>query len=84
MIMLNGKKKLLAISIFGLVVLAWIGAALAWLLLEPSLAQWTLIVTAVALATEAALWAGAVLLGVEAIARLRSRLRLRSPARRQS
>ena len=75
--MLNGKKKLIAAGAIALVVLAWLGAGAAFLIFEPTLAQWTLIVTAAALATEAALWIGAVLLGIEAIGRLRARLRFK-------
>ncbi len=75
--MINGKKKLLAAILLGLVVAVWTAAAAAFFLLEPSLAQWTLIVTAAALATEGAMWVGAVLLGIEAIRRLRARIWLR-------
>ena len=75
--MIMGKKKLLAAALLGLVILAWSGAAAAFFLLEPTLAQWTMIVTACAVATEGALWAGAVLLGIEAIQRLRARIWLR-------
>ncbi len=75
--MLNGKKKLIAAGALALVVLAWAGAAASLLLFEPTLAQWTIIVTVCALATEAAMWIGAVLLGIEAIGRLRARLRFR-------
>lgn len=78
--MLNGKKKLIAAGALTLVVLAWAGAAAALALFEPTLAQWTIIVTICALATEGAMWIGAVLLGIEAIGRLRARLRFR-PAR---
>ena len=77
--MLNEKKKLIAFGLLGLVVLVWAGAAASLVLFEPTIAQWTLIVTAAALATEAALWIGAVLLGIEAIQRLRARLRLKRP-----
>ena len=75
--MLKGKKKLIAAAAIALVVLAWTGAAVSLLLFEPTLAQWTIIVTVAALATEAALWVGAVLLGIEAIGRLRARMRFR-------
>ena len=75
--MLNGKKKLIAAGVIALVVLAWLGVGAALMFLEPTLAQWTLIVTAAAVATEAALWIGAVLLGIEAIGRLRARLRFK-------
>jgi hypothetical protein len=75
--MLNGKKKAIAFALLAFVVLAWIGVAASLWLLEPSLAQWTLIVTAAALASEGAIWVGAVLLGIEAFARLRAKFRLR-------
>jgi hypothetical protein len=75
--MLNQKKKLIAFGLLGLVALVWAGAAAALALFEPSIAQWTLIVTAAALATEGAMWVGAVLLGIEAIRRLRARIWLR-------
>ena len=75
--MLNGKKRLIAAAALALVVLVWAGAAAALVLFEPTLAQWTIIVTVAALATEAALWVGAVLLGIEAIGRLRARMRFR-------
>lgn len=75
--MLNGKKKLIAAGLLALVVLAWAGAALSLVLFEPSLAQWTIIVTVCAVATEVAMWVGAVLLGIEAIGRLRAKLRFR-------
>ncbi len=74
---LNRNKKLIAVALLGLVVLVWAGAAAALFLFEPSIAQWTLIVTAAALATEGAMWVGAVLLGIEAIRRVRSRLWMR-------
>jgi len=75
--MLNGKKKLIAAGAIALVALAWLGVGAALLFFEPTLAQWTLIVTAAAVATEAAMWIGAVLLGIEAIGRLRARLRFK-------
>ena len=75
--MLNGKKKLIAAGLLAFVVLVWVGVAAAFVLLEPNLAQWTMIVTAAAVASEAAMWVGAVLLGIEAIQRLRARMRFR-------
>lgn len=75
--MLNGKKKLIAAGLLAMVVLAWAGAAASLPLFQPTLASWTIIVTICALATEVALWTGAVLLGIEAIGRLRARLRFR-------
>jgi hypothetical protein len=75
--MINGRKKLLAAILLGLVATVWAAAVTALFLLEPTLAQWTMIVTAAALATEGAMWIGAVLLGIEAIRRLRARIWLR-------
>ncbi|MEZ0244378.1 MAG: hypothetical protein ACAH11_13455 [Sphingomonas sp.] len=70
-------RRLAAIGMLAILVLAWAGAAAAWYLLDPGLAQWTLIVTAVALVTEVTLWVGAALLGIAAFARVRGWLRLR-------
>lgn len=75
--MLNGKKRLIAAGLLALVVLVWAGAALSLVLFAPSLAQWTIIVTVCAVATEVALWVGAVMLGIAAIGRLRARLRFK-------
>lgn len=75
--MLSNRRKLFAgIAALALVTTAWLGAFFAWLLLDPGLAQWTLIVTIAAIATEIALWIGAVVLGITAIQRLRERFRL--------
>lgn len=75
--MFSNRRKLVAgIAALALVTTAWLGAFLAWLLLDPSLAQWTLIVTIAAVSTEVALWIGAVVLGITAIQRLRDRFRL--------
>ena len=57
--------------------LAWTGAALALLLFDPTLAQWALIVTVAAVATEVALWIGVALLGFTALDRFRGWARLR-------
>ena len=75
--MLNGKKKLIAFGLLAFIALVWVGVAAAFFLLNPTLVQWTLIVTVAAVASEATLWVGAVLLGIEAIARLRAKVRLR-------
>ncbi len=50
-----------------------IGAFLVWLLLDPTLKQWTLTMAVVAVATEIGLWVGAAILGVSVIQRLRNR-----------
>lgn len=59
--------------------LVWTGALLAFLLLKPTLAQWTLIVTAAAIMSEIALWIGVALLGLTALNRFRIWTRLRRP-----
>ena len=75
--MFSNRRKLVAgIAALTLVTTAWLGALLAWLLLDPDLAQWALIVTIAAISTEVALWIGAVVLGISAIQRLRDRFRL--------
>ena len=69
--MVKSKKLLIGAGLLGIVVLAWTGALLAFLLLEPTLAQWTAIVTAAAIVTEVALWIGVALLGLTALNRFR-------------
>lgn len=71
------SKKTLAALLVGIVVLVWVGAFLALLLFKPNLAQWTAIVTAGALISEVAMWAGVALLGVTALDRFRIWTRLR-------
>lgn len=75
--MVKSKKLLIGAGLLGLVVLAWTGALLAFLLLEPTLAQWTLIVTAAAIVSEVAMWIGVALLGLTALDRFRIWTRLR-------
>jgi len=75
--MMKSKKLLFGALLVGIVVLAWTGALLAFLLLQPTLAQWTLIVTAAAIVSEVALWIGVALLGLTAFNRFRIWARLR-------
>jgi hypothetical protein len=75
--MVKSKKLMLGALLVGIVVLAWTAALLAFLLLDPSLAQWTLIVTAAALVSEIAMWAGVALLGFTVLNRYRIWERLR-------
>lgn len=75
--MVKSKKLLVGAALVGLVVLAWTGPLLAFLLLDPTLAQWTLIVTAAAIVSEIALWIGVALLGLTALDRFRIWARLR-------
>jgi len=75
--MVKSKRLLIGALLAGIVVLAWTGALLAFLLLHPTLAQWTLIVTAAAIVSEVALWIGVALLGLTALNRFRIWARLR-------
>lgn len=76
--MVKSKKLIIAASLLGIVVLAWTGALLAFLLVKPTLAQWTLIVTGAVIVTEIAMWAGVALLGLTALDRFRVWKRLRA------
>ena len=67
------RKRLIGFATLALVVAAWVGAFLVWLLLDPTLKQWTLTMGVVAVATEIGLWVGAAILGVSVIQRLRNR-----------
>lgn len=75
--MVKSKKTLAAAALVGIVVLVWAGAFLALVLFRPNLAQWTAIVTACAVISEIAMWAGVALLGVTALDRFRIWTRLR-------
>ena len=77
--MVKSKKLLIGAGLLGTVILAWTGALLAFLLLDPTLAQWTAIVTAAAIVSEVALWIGVALLGLTALNRFRIWSRLRGP-----
>lgn len=67
------RKRLIGFATLALVIAAWIGAFLVWLLFDPTLKQWTLTMGVVAVATEIGLWVGAAILGVSVIQRLRNR-----------
>ena len=56
-------KSFIALITVLVVVAAWIGLVAFYLLVKPTLTQWTIAVTAVAIITEAAMWIGAGLLG---------------------
>ncbi len=75
--MVKSKRLLIGAFLVGLVVLAWTGVFLVWLLLSPTLAQWTLAVTAAAIVSEFAMWIGVALLGITALDRFRIWTRLR-------
>lgn len=74
---LKMKRRLVGAALLAFVALVWASAFLALKLFEPSVAQWTLIVTAAAIATEVAMWAGVALLGWTALDRFRVWKRLR-------
>jgi hypothetical protein len=59
--MLKSKKLLIGAVLAGAVCVVWTGAILAFLFLEPSVAQWTAIVTVCAVVSEIALWAAVAL-----------------------
>lgn len=75
--MMKSKKLIFGAFLLGIVVLAWAGALVAFLLFDPTLAQWTLIVTAAAIVSEIAMWIGVALLGFTALNRFRIWARLR-------
>ena len=75
--MVKSKKLLIGAGLLGVVVLAWTGVFLVWLLLSPTLTQWTLVVTAAAIVSEIAMWIGVALLGITALDRFRIWTRLR-------
>ena len=79
--MVKSKKLLIGACLVGIVVLAWTGALLAFLLIKPTLAQWTLIVTAAAIVSEVAMWIGVALLGLTVLDRFRIWSRLRGSRR---
>ena len=76
----NTKKKLLASTLVGTVILSWVGVVIAVRLLDPSISQKTLIVTIAAIISEVALWIGVALLGITALDKFRlSSLLRKSP-----
>ena len=56
-------KSAIAITTLVVVIAAWIGLATFYFLAKPTLVQWTIAVTTVAIVTEVAMWVGAGLLG---------------------
>lgn len=76
--MIKSKKLLIGACLLGIAALVWIGAVLALLLLDPTIAQWTLIVTGSAIVSEIAMWIGVALLGLTAFDRFRIWSRLRN------
>jgi hypothetical protein len=78
----KSRMKLWAgLAITAFVLFVWIGVTLAYVLLSPTLAEWTMIVTAAAVTTEVAVWAGATILGISALQRVWGWIRLRRPHR---
>jgi hypothetical protein len=73
-------KRTIAICAGVVVLAAWIAAAAAFLMFDPTIGQWTAIVTAVALITEAAVWICVVLLGITALQRFSLFASRRRPA----
>ncbi|MEX0341879.1 MAG: hypothetical protein AB3N06_04775 [Erythrobacter sp.] len=69
--MLKTKKKLTAAMLVAAVLLTWIGAIAAIQLLDPTIAQKTIILTFAAIVSEVALWIGVALLGITALDRFR-------------
>lgn len=74
---LRTKRPLVAAVLLAVVAFAWAGAFLFLFFFEPSVPQWTLVVTVAAVVTEVAMWAGVVLLGWTALDRFRIWKRLR-------
>lgn len=75
--MSRDRKKLIAAIVVGALVLAWVAAIGASLLLDLSKGQKVAMVVALAVVTEAALWVGGVILGITALARIHGWVRLR-------
>ena len=61
------SSKLIAIILVAFVVASWIGVGAFYVLARPGVAQWTLAVTAAAVVTEVAFWAGAAHFGLRAL-----------------
>ena len=64
-------KSAIAIATLLVVVAAWVGLIAFYLLTKPTLTQWTIAVTGVAILTEAAMWIGAGLLGLAVLQKRR-------------
>lgn len=78
--MFKSRMKLWAgLAIMAFVLLVWVAVMLVYILRHPTLAEWTLIVTAAAVATEVAVWVGAAILGISALQRVWGWIRLRRP-----
>jgi hypothetical protein len=76
--MVQGTKRRVAVlGVAALIFLPWPTLAAAWLILDPGLTEWTMMVAAAAVTTEAGLYLGAVVLGVSSFRRIRNRLRFR-------
>lgn len=75
--MSRDRKKLIAAIVVVTLILAWAAVIGASLLLDLGKGQKVAMVVALALATEAALWIGGVLLGITALQRIHGWLRLR-------
>ena len=73
-------KRTIAVIAGILVAAAWIGAAAAFVLLDLTVGQWTVIVTVAAVITEAAIWVGVALLGMTALQRFSLLARRRKPS----
>ena len=64
-------KSVIALITLVVVVAAWIGLVAFYLLVKPTLPQWTIAVTVVALITEGAMWVGAALIGATVLQKRR-------------
>ena len=64
-------KSAIALTTLLAVVAAWAGLVAFYLLAKPTLAQWTIAVTGVAIVTEVAFWVGAGLLGLTVLQKRR-------------
>ncbi len=76
--MTRNKKTIAAVAAVALLVLTWSVVLIVGFFFRPSLTVWIGIVTAAALATEAALWIGAGIAGITLFQKIRNRVRLRS------
>ena len=79
--MLNTKKKLVAGTLIGTVILSWVGVVIALRLFDLSMAQKTLTVTVAAIISEVALWIGVAFLGISALNKFRISSLLRNSAK---
>ena len=72
----SGQRMAVAL-LLAVIALSWAAVGAAALFLDLTSRQWILAVAAAAVATEVALYIGAVFLGLAVFQRIRSRLRLR-------